>query len=977
MTVTQPKADISEIKRALSILFTPGNVVELRALDVNGKTHAGYFNDFGVLANEAARLSGQASGVYVVLNQINRDLLARSQNRITIYPKNLTQDADITKRYWLPIDVDAKRPSGISSTAQEHAVAIATAKAIKNYLTALGFPANSILIGDSGNGAHVLVRIDLPNDGDSVTIVKVCLKALANKFNSDRVSIDLSVFNAARIWKLPGTIARKGDSTETRPHRIARLLDVPASMTIAPVESVKVLAATAPEPEAPRQTARNYQDAGQPFDIKTWLAKNNIQVKSAGPYEGGTRHILRACPFNPEHTGTSAAVFQSVDGALGFKCQHSSCANKTWADLRELKEPGYQDRKNGRRGLKPDITLPIIAVGNRQLRDLTADALKALDAANEPRPSLFRFGAGLARIGHDDCNRPFTERASETIIRYHLSMAATFARYDAEGNARDCLPPLELSRNILVAGADWRLPSLLGIVEAPTLRPDFTVISAPGYDAQTGLYLEPSNGPAIPPVPERPTDSEIQDAIDLVLELFCNFPFVDQASRANMTAAILLCCVRDAINGPVPLTLVTKPQPGCGGSLSIDSVAIIATGRPAHMIPATKNSEEWRKLLTSLLLSGDRYVTFDNVDHTLDSEYLASFLTALVWKDRILGQSQPIQLPNRTVCFANGNNARVGGNLARRIVPVRLDSPEARPWLRDTSSFKHPELREWITENRGRIIAAILTVVRGWVVAGKPTATDIVSLGSFESYAKIVSSLLAFMGVKGFLGNLEQLYNEIDTDTPAWASFFGVWLKEAGPQPITVADLVSRLKNNTNLTAALPDTVADWESKDGVAKGYTRRLGHQLAKREGQKFDNGLTLTRAGEKNRAVRWKVMSFEKQTHTDLASRMSLMSFSTSLHGSDSEQKNKERTEPEINSLNSFSSVESTSLVPDALGMTVDQALELWRQHGAPVIHLAPGVNCSDLEELLSRTDVLPEHLEAVKVSLDKVLKQRGES
>ena len=121
----------------------------------------------------------------------------------------------------------------------------------------------------------------------------------------------------------------------------------------------------------------------------------------------------------------------------------------------------------------------------------------------------------------------------------------------------------------------------------------------------------------------------------------------------------------------------------------------------------------------------------------------------------------------------------------------------------------------------------------------------------------------------------------------------------------------------------------------------------------------------------------MSFEKQTHTDLASRMSLMSFSTSLHGSDSEQKNKERTEPEINSLNSFSSVESTSLVPDALGMTVDQALELWRQHGAPVIHLAPGVNCSDLEELLSRTDVLPEHLEAVKVSLDKVLKQRGES
>ena len=969
MTVTQPKADVTEIKRALDVLFQPGDVVELRALDVGGKVHAGYFSDFDRLANEAARLSSQAAGVYVVLNQVNRELLARAQNRITVGPKNLTQDTDITGRRWLPIDADAKRPSGISSTDAEHEAALGTTKAIKAYLIERGFPMDSILTGDSGNGAHILIRVDLPNDAEAEAIVKACLKALAAKFDSSQVSIDLSVFNAARIWKLPGTMARKGDSTETRPHRIARLLDVPATITTAPIESVKALAATAPEPEAPRQASRTYQCGGQPFDLETWLAKNGIEVKSAGPYEGGTRHILKACPFNPEHTGTSVAVFQMADGALGFKCQHSSCANKTWADLRELKEPGYRDRKNGHRDYKPDTTLPIIAVGNRQLRDLTADGLKALEAANKSKPSLFRFGPGLARIGHDDHHRPFTEQASETIIRYQLSKSATFTRYDAEGNPHDCLPPLDLSRNILVAGADWHFPSLLGIVEAPTLRPDFSVISVPGYDAQTGLFLEPSRGLAIPPVPERPTDSELQDAIDLVQEPLCDFPFVDQASRANMTAAILLSCFRDAITGPVPLTLVTKPQPGCGGSLSIDSVAIIATGRTAHMIPATRDPEEWRKLLTSLLLSGDRYIIFDNVDHTLESEYLAAFLTALVWKDRILGQSQPIQLPNRTVCFANGNNARVGGNLARRIVPVRSDSPEARPWLRDTGEFKHPKLREWLAENRGRIIAAILTIVRGWVVAGSPKAADTVVLGSFESYAEIVGNLLAYMGVKGFLDNLEELYSKIDVDTPAWANLFGVWLNEVGPEPITVADLVSRLKDNASLKSALPDTVADWESKDGVAKGYTRRLGNQLAKREGQKFDNGLTLTRAGEKDRAVRWKVMSFEKQTHTNLDTKMSLMSFNASLRGCDLEEENKECIGTEVNSLNSFSSVESMSLVPDVLGVPVDQALELWRQHGAPVIHLSQGVNCLDLGKLLSRRDVSPEHLKVVRAWLQE--------
>jgi len=971
---TQLKVDVAEIKRALAVLFTPGDVVELRALDVHNKTHAGYFSDFERLASEAAALSGQAAGVYVVLNRINPDLLARSQNRITIAPRNLTQDSDITLRRWLPVDIDARRPSGISSTDREHAAAIAAAKNIKDFLISeFRFPQDSVILGDSGNGAHILVRIELPNDAEAEAIVKACLKAIAARFDSGQVSIDLSVFNAARIWKLPGTLARKGDSTSDRPHRIARLLDIPSSLDVAPVESLQALAATAPEPEAPKRAARTRHDRSQPLDIGAWLEQHGIEIKRIEPYKDGTRYILKSCPFNPGHTGTSAAVFQAADGALGFKCQHNSCSDKTWADLRKLKEPGYRDRKNGHHEYQPDNTLPLIVVGNRQLRDLTADGLKALEEANSPTPNLFRFGPGLARIGHDDHHRPFTEQANETIIRYHLGKAATFIRYDTEGNAHNSLPPLDLCRNILVAGEDWSFPSLSGIVEAPTLRPDFTVISTPGYDAKTGLYFEPSRGLKIPPVPEHPTDGELQDAVDLVQEPLCDFLFVDQPSRANMTAAILLTCLRDAIPGPVPLTLVTKPQPGCGGSLSIDSVAIIATGWPAHVTQApTRDPEEWGKLLTSLLLSGERYIIFDNVDHTLESEKLASFLTTMDWKARILGQSETIHLQNRTICFVNGNNCRVGGNLARRIVPVLLDSPQARPWLRDTGKFKHPKLKEWVAENRGRIIAAILTIVRGWVDASKPDAPDAVCLGSFESYSHIMSSLLSFMGIKGFLGNLDDLYEKLDADTPVWANFFSVWLNELGPEPITVADLVSRLKDNASLREALPEIVADWESKDGIAKGYTRRLGNQLAKREGQKFDNGLTLTRAGEKWRKILWQVVSFENETHKNLASNVSFVSFNALLRGEKSEQEYKENKEcrgRQVNSPNSQMSVENVSLVPEVLGMTIDRALEIWRRQGTPVIHLSQGVNCLDLEKLLSRSDTPPEHLEAVKTWLQE--------
>ena len=119
-TRTGQAHDLLEIRRALAVLYQPGDVVELRALDVGGKTVAGYFDDHAKLAEAAAKLSGSAAGVYVVLNEFTPALLARSANRLTTGPKTLTRDTNIIRRRYLPIDIDAKRPSGISSTDAEH-----------------------------------------------------------------------------------------------------------------------------------------------------------------------------------------------------------------------------------------------------------------------------------------------------------------------------------------------------------------------------------------------------------------------------------------------------------------------------------------------------------------------------------------------------------------------------------------------------------------------------------------------------------------------------------------------------------------------------------------------------------------------------------------------------------------------------------------------------------------------------------------
>jgi hypothetical protein len=214
---------IDTIKQTLSLLLEPGQVAELRCLNTVKGTISGYFDDFNKLAKVAAKISGQAPAVYITLNPVNPALLARSVNRVTPFAKQTTSDADIIKRRWLPIDFDPVRPAGISSTDEEHEAAIQRAEDARVWLSDMGFPSG--ILADSGNGGHLLHRIDAANDDAARALIEGTLRALNEKFSDDKVKVDLTTFNAARIWKLYGTMACKGDSTEERPHRIARILE--------------------------------------------------------------------------------------------------------------------------------------------------------------------------------------------------------------------------------------------------------------------------------------------------------------------------------------------------------------------------------------------------------------------------------------------------------------------------------------------------------------------------------------------------------------------------------------------------------------------------------------------------------------------------------------------------------------------------------------------------------------------------------
>jgi hypothetical protein len=210
------------------------------------------------------------------------------------------------------------------------------------YLRSEGWP--KPLAADSGNGAHLLYRIALPNDAESAELLKRCLHALALRFGDDLVSVDETVFNAARIWKVYGTIACKRDNTPERPHRQAKLLRAPDELEVVSLDKLTALAGAAPKPS--QRDAR--YSGSERFDLDRWISDRGLDVAGAVDWSGGRKWIFRVCPWNEDHRNRSAYIVQFSSGAIAAGCHHNGCNGKDWTSLRAMYEPEY--RKAGHRG---------------------------------------------------------------------------------------------------------------------------------------------------------------------------------------------------------------------------------------------------------------------------------------------------------------------------------------------------------------------------------------------------------------------------------------------------------------------------------------------------------------------------------------------------------------------------------------------------------------------------------------------------
>ena len=347
-------------------------------------------------------------------------------------------------------------------------------------------------------------------------------------------------------------------------------------------------------------------------------------------------------------------------------------------------------------------------------------------------------------------------------------------------------------------------------------------------------------------MPTRPTRSEIAAARTLLLDdLLGDFPFTGEAERAHALALLLVGFVRAMIEGATPLHVVEKPAQGTGATLMIDAISVIATGHRASVMVEGSDDEEWRKRLTAKLRQIPSLVLIDNLRRPLDSAALAAALTAPFWEDRVLGVSEITRLPIRCIWVATGNNPEFSGEMARRLVRIRLDARVDQPWRR--SGFRHPNLMVWVHANRAQLVAACLTLCRAWIAADMPRGDK--SVGSFEAWAAVMGGILDAIGVPGFLCNIDEMLDASDGEGAVWRVFVGQWWDRFGTAEVGTGDLYELA-----LSCEPPLPLGT-----GGDRSQRTRLGKALARMRDRVFDIAGLKARIGAigvSHQARRWQL-------------------------------------------------------------------------------------------------------------------------
>jgi Bifunctional DNA primase/polymerase, N-terminal len=456
-------------------------------------------------------------------------------------------------------------------------------------------------------------------------------------------------------------------------------------------------------------------------------------------------------------------------------------AQQVWATIDSGAAAGRQQPRTRPQPPPQGASRPTIQIMDGQLLRILGETEDALLASG--LPIFSRAGMLVEPVAESmsaaDGRKTVVARLRELTPESFLGPAAesaTFQKYDRKRNQWvDTDPPLRHMRVILASERRWPFPHVSGIITAPTLRPDGTLLADPGYDPETELYLLP--GFQIPPMPEHPTKDQALAALKLLIDLLSEFSFKriggEHEKRLNRSVALsglLTALVRGSLP-TAPMLLVRAHMAGTGKSHLVDVIATVATGRICPVITALRSVEETEKRLGAIVLSGIPMVSLDNCAHDLGGEFLCQVAERPVVKVRILGRSETPDCEIHTAVYATGNNITFKGDMVRRGLVCNLEALDERPELR---TFKRNTLRQ-AAANRATYIAAGLTVMRAYLAAGTPEVCG--PFGSYAEWSTMVRSALIWLGEPDPVASVDTTQAD-DPELAELREWFILWLAE-------------------------------------------------------------------------------------------------------------------------------------------------------------------------------------------------------
>ena len=411
---------------------------------------------------------------------------------------------------------------------------------------------------------------------------------------------------------------------------------------------------------------------------------------------------------------------------------------------------------------------------------------------------------------------------------------------DDDEKPSDCPP--RVAQTYLARVGDWNLPVLTGVIEAPIMRPDGSILDAPGYDESTGLFLYADA--EWPPLPERPTHADAEAALRELVAPFAEFPFVDEAAHSVLLAAILTGIQRRLLES-APLFGFDAPGQRSGKSLQAEAVGIIATGRKPASTGVARTDDELRKAITSALREGQAIVNLDNVTRPLDSSDLARAITQSEYSDRLLGVNRMLRLKTNLLWTATGNNLTFRGDMPSRALLCRIDAKMERP---EERVFQIPDLPAYLSANRKRLAVAALTILRAYSVAGRPRQR-VQPWGGFDHWSREIREPLVWLGVVDPCRTRERIIVN-DPERDCALSLLSAWHDAFGDRAMLVAEAIGEAL--PELRGQLLMVAAD---RDDPAKVDARRLGAWCRSVEDRIFGD-FRLFRTGSVRRATTWRV-------------------------------------------------------------------------------------------------------------------------